>query len=185
MTGGEHARMRVASGGEAVAALATTRGQDRATRTGAHAQSETVGLVTTTVVRLEGALAQRNSLHSRGLEKTDRCRVVRRDVASWMSQLAPPIHEISRSGNCHGHAAPVDTGFDLPTVRAASGQGQTERTLPDSDVTGSVPRVVHSSVRAPATSTRSVTRRDRVSGDDTPRYPQAAPRWAPCLWRTG
>ena len=51
-----------ASGGEAVAALATTGGQDRATGAGAHAQAETVGLVPTTVVRLERALAQR--IHS-------------------------------------------------------------------------------------------------------------------------
>ena len=100
MTGGEHARMRVASGGEAVAALATARGQDRATRTGAHAQSETVGLVTTTVVRLEGALAHGSSLHSRGLLKTGpRPGRRARHARGQVRQLAPLAHATTPMGS--------------------------------------------------------------------------------------
>ena len=45
------------SGRQAGAALATARRDDRATRTRPHTQPEAVGLRTTTVVRLEGALA--------------------------------------------------------------------------------------------------------------------------------
>ena len=48
-------------GRQLVAALATAAGQDGAAGAGAHAQSEAVGLGTTAVVRLEGALA-----HGRG-----------------------------------------------------------------------------------------------------------------------
>ena len=66
VAGGEHARLLSASGSEAVAALATAGRQDRAAGAGAHPQAETVGLVPTPVVRLERALAQRDSLHSRG-----------------------------------------------------------------------------------------------------------------------
>ena len=95
MAGWQHAGGRVASGGEAVAALATARGQDRATRTGAHAQSETVGLVTTTVVRLEGALAQGNSLHSRGL--------VRR-----LTDTGSSCEARQRTGSSTGTARPRD-----------------------------------------------------------------------------
>lgn len=45
------------SDGQALAALAAARGEDGATRTGAHAQAETVDLVTATVVRLVRTLA--------------------------------------------------------------------------------------------------------------------------------
>src|SRR5919107_488833 len=45
------------SGGELLAALATTARDDRAARTGAHPQPEAVGLRPTPVVRLERALA--------------------------------------------------------------------------------------------------------------------------------
>src|SRR5919112_4171983 len=45
------------SGGELLATLATTAGDDRAARTGAHAQPEAVGLGPAAVVRLERALA--------------------------------------------------------------------------------------------------------------------------------
>ena len=47
----------VGSDGDLLAALAATRGQDGATGAGAHAEAETVLLVTATVVRLVGALA--------------------------------------------------------------------------------------------------------------------------------
>lgn len=49
------------SGGETLAPLAATVGQDRSPRSGTHAQAKTVRLVTTTVVGLERALA-----HERG-----------------------------------------------------------------------------------------------------------------------
>ena len=55
------------SGGELLAALATTAGEDRAARTGAHPQPEAVGLGPTTVVRLERALAHE------GLPLRQRC----------------------------------------------------------------------------------------------------------------
>jgi len=48
-----------ASGSEAVATLATAGRKDGAAGAGAHPQTEAVGLVPTTVVRLERALAQR------------------------------------------------------------------------------------------------------------------------------
>src|SRR3954470_18274027 len=44
------------SGGELLAALAPTAGDDRPARAGAHTQPEAVGLGPTTVVRLERAL---------------------------------------------------------------------------------------------------------------------------------
>src|SRR5919107_4041501 len=45
------------SGGELLATLAPTAGDDRPARAGAHAQPEAVGLGPAAVVRLEGALA--------------------------------------------------------------------------------------------------------------------------------
>src|SRR5437588_13029036 len=45
------------SGGELLATLATTAGDDRPARAGPHPQPEAVGLGPTAVVRLEGALA--------------------------------------------------------------------------------------------------------------------------------
>ena len=98
VAGGEHACVAArapASGGEAVAALATTGGQDGATGAGAHPQAEPVGLVPAPVVRLERALAQR--IHStRGgwcnSPVTGSCRA--RLIASWVGgQLAPLAHE--------------------------------------------------------------------------------------------
>ena len=65
-----------ASGSEAVATLATAGRQDGAAGAGAHPQTEAVGLVPTTVVRLKRALAQRDSLHSRGLADKSDHRVV-------------------------------------------------------------------------------------------------------------
>ena len=53
---GQHTGRRP-SDSEAVAALATTGGQDGATRTGAHPQAESMHLVTATVVRLVRTLA--------------------------------------------------------------------------------------------------------------------------------
>jgi hypothetical protein len=114
-----------ASGGEAVAALATTAGQDGAAGAGAHAQPEAVGLVPAPVVRLERALAQR--IHStRGagygspVTGVGSCEPRRQ---SWVNWHRSPMERPVRSG-CHGHAAPVDAGADLPTVRGARGQGQ-------------------------------------------------------------
>jgi hypothetical protein len=46
---------------EAIAALATASGEDRAAGTRTHPQAETVGLVPPTVVRLEGSLAHESS----------------------------------------------------------------------------------------------------------------------------
>ena len=56
--------MPAASGRELAAALAATSGQDRATRTRAHAQAEAVGLGPTAVVRLERTLAHEFLLQS-------------------------------------------------------------------------------------------------------------------------
>lgn len=53
----ENPRAIIGSRSQTVAALATTRGQDGATRTGAHPQPEAMGLVTAPVVRLESTLA--------------------------------------------------------------------------------------------------------------------------------
>jgi len=106
-----------ASGSEAVATLATAGRQDGAAGAGAHPQTEAVGLVPTTVVRLERALAQRDSLHSRGLaDKSDH-----RVVPCGHCRPAPLTND---PADCRGHAAPVDAGYDLPTVRAGRQQGQ-------------------------------------------------------------
>ena len=62
MDSGEHGGCRELwpSDRQALAALAATAGQDRATGAGPHAQTETVHLVTATVVRLVGTLAHGN-----------------------------------------------------------------------------------------------------------------------------
>jgi hypothetical protein len=59
MDSGEHGGCRELwpSDGQALAALATTAGQDRATGAGPHPQTEAVHLVTATVVRLVRTLA--------------------------------------------------------------------------------------------------------------------------------
>ena len=96
-----------ASGSEAVATLATTGGEDGAAGAGAHAQAEAMGLVPTTVVRLERALAQLIHSTQGGLRDesvTGSGRASRTPVAG---QLAPLAHA---SADCHGHAAPVDAG---------------------------------------------------------------------------
>ena len=87
-----------ASGGEAVAALATTGGQDGAAGARAHAQAEAVGLVPTTVVRLERALAQRIHSTQGAGQNSPRTGSYVRDASPVASQLAPPTHEITRQG---------------------------------------------------------------------------------------
>ena len=109
-----------ASGSEAVATLATTGRQDGAAGAGAHPQTEAVGLVPTAVVRLERALAQR--IHStRGAwlisPITGSCRASHASCGQPAPRTNDPV-------DCRGHAAPVDAGFDLPTVRAGCQQGQ-------------------------------------------------------------
>ena len=69
--------------GKGGAALATTVREDRATGTGTHPQAEAVGLGTTAVVRLEGALAHSGAPENESLW---------RDIA-WLS---PCAHEETR-----------------------------------------------------------------------------------------
>lgn len=125
---GKHIRPP-ASDCEVVPALTATSGQDRATRTGPHPETETVHLVTTTVVRLVRTLAH-EYLHAlcRGVPVLGR---VRDRVARQRSRQS--------SGRTTGTARPRDshknvawswtcgtgrTGLDLPTVRATSTHGQ-------------------------------------------------------------
>ena len=62
------------SGGEVLATLAPTTGEDRPAGTGAHPQPKAVHLGTTAVVRLEGALAHDGSLSGKtGSAGTARC----------------------------------------------------------------------------------------------------------------
>jgi hypothetical protein len=96
--GGRRVTARAGSDREAVATLAATRCQDGATGTGAHAQAETVGLVTATVVRLERTLAHGIALRCRGWNES-RARTglgalstTRRSSAGHRSRPAPPIH---------------------------------------------------------------------------------------------
>jgi hypothetical protein len=60
-------RRDVGSGGQTVATLATARRQNGATGAGAHPQTETVRLVTATVVRLERTLAHESALRVSGV----------------------------------------------------------------------------------------------------------------------
>lgn len=60
VTRGGHRRQLNGSGRQALATLATTRGEDRTARAGAHPKTEAVLLVPTTVVRLERPLAHWN-----------------------------------------------------------------------------------------------------------------------------
>ena len=73
------------SGGELLATLATTAGEDRAARTGAHPQPEAVGLGPTTVVRLERALAH-EELH---YDDDRRCAPAGRRAAAGGRRTAP------------------------------------------------------------------------------------------------
>ncbi len=91
------------SDGQALAALAAARGEDGATRTGAHAQAETVDLVTTTVVRLVRTLAHEHLFRWV-------CRPGARRIGA-----ARRLLDDRRS-----------TPDDRPTVRAAIRQGQTD-----------------------------------------------------------
>ncbi len=108
-----------ASGSEAVATLATAGRQDGAAGAGAHPQTEAVGLVPTAVVRLERALAQR--IHS------TRGAWLKSPITGWpcgSRHCGQPAPRTNDPVDCRGHAAPVDAGFDLPTVRAGCQQGQ-------------------------------------------------------------
>ena len=88
-----------ASGSEAVATLATTRGQDGAAGAGAHPQTETVGLVPAAVVRLERALAQRiHSTQGGWTAVRSPGRATSRSPVG--SQLAPLAHDLRTVPRC-------------------------------------------------------------------------------------
>lgn len=112
VAGGKHIRPR-ASDCEAVATLTATGGQDGATRTGAHPQTEAVLLVPATVVRLVRTLAH-EYLHALCRGSLDQGRVQDR-VARQRSRQSP----CRTTGTAHpregpelrpgrGHAAPVE-----------------------------------------------------------------------------
>src|SRR5215210_8084561 len=93
------------SGGELLAALAPTAGDDRPARAGAHPQPEAVGLGPATVVRLERALAHEGlPLH---------------DIGGRV-----PAGRRSRSGHCASAAAaaPGDPGSIPARTAAARGE---------------------------------------------------------------
>ena len=107
---GGHHRRGGASDGEALAPLAATSGQDRATRTGAHPQAETVHLVTATVVRLVRTLAH-ELLHTLLRYRTCR-RTGSHDARRRQSRFTPtgtacPRGEPPKRPG-RGHAAPVE-----------------------------------------------------------------------------
>ena len=89
-----------ASGSEAVATLATAGRQDGAAGAGAHPQTEAVGLVPTAVVRLERALAQRGSLHSRGLADKSDHRVVSCESRQLRSTSTAHLRPCGLSWTC-------------------------------------------------------------------------------------
>jgi len=102
MDSGEHGGCRELwpSDRQALAALAATAGQDRATGTGPHAQTETVHLVTATVVRLVGTLA--HGYFSEGFEGCP----LHCEVSAGCS--AGTAHPRGRPVADRGRAAPVD-----------------------------------------------------------------------------
>ena len=117
MSGRQH-RVATASDREALAALATPTGQDRAAGAGAHPQAESVHLVAPAVVRLVRTLA--HELISRDLAfGTVEDRVARRKAPpeELPNLLAPPAHAAGTRGHQEqhlegapgrGHAAPVE-----------------------------------------------------------------------------
>lgn len=109
---GKHIRPR-ASDSEAVAALAATGGQDRATRTGAHPQAEAVHLVTATVVRLVRTLAHDYSTRfcreSQSLGRVqDRVARQRSRQSSGRTTGTARPRESHQEVAGRGHAAPVE-----------------------------------------------------------------------------
>ncbi len=102
------------SGGELLATLATTAGDDRAARTGAHAQPEAVGLGPAAVVRLERALAHEGlPLRRRCTPAGGRARRAGADCA------APPTRKLVAADRPHRSAAdrltvPSEGGRDRP-----------------------------------------------------------------------
>lgn len=118
------------SGRQAGAALATARRDDRATGARPHTQPEAVGLRTTTVVRLEGALA-----HSGAPEMT--CVSRETDVGRRLAVTVRP--RVARNARVHRFLISVDRcpseaggsshrQLDFDTVRAAVPCGQTSPT---------------------------------------------------------
>jgi hypothetical protein len=99
------------SGGELLATLATATGDDRAARTGAHAQPEAVGLGPPAVVRLERALAHEGlPLRRRCTPTGGRARRAGADFA------APPTRKLVSVDRPHRSAA------DRPVVRSEGGR---------------------------------------------------------------
>lgn len=123
------------SGGQAGATLAAAGRQDGAAGTGTHTQAETVGLGTTTVVRLEGALAHSGAPEKIGgggvpdLAVTVRPRVARSTPECTASRS--PVTRGSLEPEFGRDLCPSEAGgsshrqLDLVTVRAAGSFGQT------------------------------------------------------------
>src|SRR5918911_559897 len=96
------------SGGELLAALAPTAGDDRPARAGAHPQPEAVGLGPTTVVRLERALAHEVlPLHDIGGRAPAR-RPARPGGAGTPPWRAPPAPPPTRPGTPPRRCRAVD-----------------------------------------------------------------------------
>jgi hypothetical protein len=89
-----------ASGGEAVAALAPAGGQHGATGAGTHPQTEAMGLVPTTVVRLERALAQLVHSTQGACSTSPITGSGRAGQSPVASQLAPRTHATGLSWTC-------------------------------------------------------------------------------------
>jgi len=119
MDSGEHGGCRELwpSDRQALAALAATAGQDRATGAGPHAQTETVHLVTATVVRLVGTLA--HGYFSEGFEGCP----LHCDGQCWQLRPAPPTHAAARWRIVD--VRHPSTWSDRPTVRGGERGGQT------------------------------------------------------------
>ena len=125
MSRGQHERRPAGrawpSDGEALAALAAARGEDRPAGAGAHAQAEAVRLVTATVVRLVRTLAHEFLFRW--------CTGTSTPVGSAVRLSAGTAHP-RRSGVCSVDMRHRSTPGDRPTVRAALRQGQTTATSP-------------------------------------------------------
>ncbi len=103
------------SGRELGTALATARSENRAATARAHAQTEAVGLRTTTVVRLEGPLAH-EVLQGRGASpRVGHALVLQVHVAAERSTHGPGVQ-------AHGHAETARNGCMTLRRRAASSQ---------------------------------------------------------------
>ena len=102
---GRRQHVRPVSGGKARAALETAGSEDGTAGTGTHAQPEAVGLRTTAVVRLEGALAHVEVSITAivGLTRGSRLGETAVEQASLLTAIGRPRVRVPTTAVKHGH----------------------------------------------------------------------------------